>query len=194
VAPLWFTALIAFVAPAAALGGVVLGQRMQRSTAREQLAEQRRVHELTWSREDRHRFSSEKRAIYAEFLSAVQQNAVLAESWLHSTRIEINSRLSEHPTADKAEVHRAIVKENGYRGKRDELDRKFRTQLAELELVAPESLREAAVQIVHVTILALNSIVLSWNNDKAFERIIEAVNARGPLLVEMRRDLGQEVD
>lgn len=68
--PQLLTTLVALIAPLAALGGVLLGGRIQRNTTREQLKEQRRRDKLTWAREDRHRFAAERRVVYAEYLAA----------------------------------------------------------------------------------------------------------------------------
>jgi len=71
--PIWVTVALAFLAPVAALVGVVVGAVMQRRTTRLQLeATEKRDREL-WAREDRHRFTEKKRELYAEYLDAYFQ-------------------------------------------------------------------------------------------------------------------------
>jgi len=50
VAPLWFTALVAFVASGLAIGGMILGQRMARTTAAQQISAQDRRDEVVRAR------------------------------------------------------------------------------------------------------------------------------------------------
>ncbi|GAA3230805.1 hypothetical protein GCM10017691_24110 [Pseudonocardia petroleophila] len=70
--PLWFTALVAFIAPAIAIVGVYFGQRMARTTAELQVKAQERRDQLAWAREDQHRFTEDRRDLYADFLATAE--------------------------------------------------------------------------------------------------------------------------
>jgi hypothetical protein len=148
VAPLWFTALIAFVAPVFALLGVLVGAFMQRRTTREQLAEQRRRDRELWAREDRHRFTSEKRVIYAEFLSALERASETASSWNEMWR----ELAQANPERDILEAIGQMIETGPYRSKYEEIRRELGDLLGQIDLISSGVVRIRGFEIVgHLT-------------------------------------------
>ena len=94
--PVWVTVALAFLAPVAALVGVVVGAVMQRRTTRLQLEAARVRDRELWAREDRHRFTEQKRVLYAEFVSVCVRVSERATS-ITSETFRNESKRSQEP-------------------------------------------------------------------------------------------------
>jgi hypothetical protein len=196
--------LIALVAPVFALAGVVVGQLLQRRTTREQLeaqrrstqeqlAEQRRTLELTWSREDKHRWTADKRRLYAEMLTAGgKAQDVVAEAYYYTRRhVEELEAANGHQADD--EERRNFAKEQGY------VDR-FLVAMNELEnlrnqvaLIAPSRVQMYSGYWHQKFESAWSAILASWSPEDVETILTETGPEDHDILMRaMRADLGEE--
>jgi hypothetical protein len=129
-------ALIAFVSD---LGGVVLGQRMARTTARQQIAAQERRDLELWAREDQHRFTEQRRVAYADMLAAGYRYRDLA----HDVFIEVANRLNRRSDEEKADKYflAKFVKERGYRDFTMKTHDEYMEVSTRFDIIAPEVVR-----------------------------------------------------
>jgi hypothetical protein len=189
--PQLLTALIAFVAPLAALAGVFVGQRMQRQTTREQLAEQRRRDELTWNRENRHRFTSEKRVLYADFLAAAMKFSNFGAS-AHARLLAQNiTALAERPDSVE-QAHSEIVEQHNYKTKLLEASLEFNDVLTRLLLIASSQVRDSAERYADYLIGLAHYAVYDMDFDAAKSSRYAAIKAKSQLEEAMRADLLDE--
>jgi hypothetical protein len=188
VAPLWFTAVIAFVAPLIGYAGVLLGQWMQRRTAREQLAEQQRRDRELWDREDKHRFTEQKRLLYAEYLAAASQfgqfiRKMASEVHLHAEAIGNAGFL------DDDEARRQFIIDQRWPEELERHSGNLVNLLSQLDLVAPQSVRTAMDDMQVQLTMAPQFVGTQWNPIACDDHLREAEVRRRNLTEVMRADI-----
>lgn len=181
----------ALIALVAGLIGVVVGGRMARKTTREQLAAQERQAELTRAREDRHRFTAEKRVIYAEFLVATDKFRDLVADTDNQIRQELDSLEEAYPAVALRDLHRNLSQERGYRELMSAKVDEITYLLSQLELIAPKKLhREADKLRFAVTRMSICTVDI-WDPSSSDSYMAESFMARIELMKRMREDLGE---
>lgn len=192
VAPLWFTALVALIAPVAALGGVVVGQRMQRETTERQLAEQRRRDVELWAREDKHRFSSAKRVLYAELLTSAGQYQRLVSDMVHKTYRYIEDFPAKTGKEIEPEDRGRFLIKHEFSNKIFEAATEFSNLRNQVSLVATGRVQQAAERFASALEYANLTTQQVWTDEEAHRQLMDAHDEMDLLKRAMRADLGEE--
>ncbi|GAA3230797.1 hypothetical protein GCM10017691_24090 [Pseudonocardia petroleophila] len=177
--------------PSAALGGVFLGQWMQRRTTREQLAAQDRRDELARAHEDRHRFTEERRAIYANFLAATTSFDDLVTGQRRILEPAMEAEAEHSPIdADFAAIHNRLVVDRGFDTAVDAAMLEYNKTLGNLELTAGDPVRASAYKLMHALMEYAILSIQSWQPRSAARRHEDAKTEREKVRNLMRSELG----
>lgn len=184
--PQLLTVLLALIAPASAivagLGGVVLGQRMARTTAAQQIEAQDRRDELARAREDQFRHVEPKRDLYAELLAVAVRFGLSMEAMREVVSAPVGP-------SSIAEIQAVLI------GRGTELPsdvvRDWSLAASKVSLVAPANVRSRAFMLG--TTMQVNALLLDLDeHPPEQERIAQHEKTTEKLRDQMRADLGAE--
>ena len=200
VIPTWVTVALAFLAPVAALVGVVVGAVMQRRTTRLQLEAGRERDRELWMREDRRRFMAEKRVVYADFLNGVRASV----QRLHKAIVSLAVDAEEHgfgnaesmtgfiDDAPPRKLWISFCHKNNIYNDNGDMEMNMGALTSQVRLIAPGSVHTLAGQAVLSLRAISDCLIDSHRFASSLQKLNEVPELIEALAREMRKDLAIE--